>query len=147
MSDRTHDTPTTQSLDQVGDLPVLGADIVDLIFSHIPPGDSETATRMTEVCRLWYHVGHRHVWREFDSQLRGLVLNVKDQARREYLASLFRVVYLPPGDNSLATDQTTLQTLDLPRLESLHIHLSNLDGIRFDNIQALIGPSLRSFLR
>jgi hypothetical protein len=125
--------------------PLLPPEIVHEVFSHVPLNESRTATRMTEVCRLWYSVGREHVWREFDGQLRGLVLNVTDQARRYYFASLFRTIYIPPGDYILGNTNNRLQSLRFPRLESIHMHLSNLVGIRSENIEALIVPSLRSF--
>jgi hypothetical protein len=125
--------------------PLLSLDILHNILAQIPSPDTDTTTRMTEVCRHWWTVGHRYVWGQSFGQLRGLVLNVNDPARRAYFASLVKHVHVQPGDQILADSRTTLQQLEFPRLESVHLDLSNIEDMRAANIEALMVPSLRPF--
>ena len=100
---------------------------------------------MTEVSREWWHVGHRDVWREGSNQLSGLIHDVDDPARRNYFASLIKTIHFQPGDTILATEDTTLETLGFPQLEAIYMDVSNLPGIRTENLRALMVPSLRTF--
>lgn len=85
-------------------------------------------------------MGHRYVWREAFVQLSGLVHDVDDSARRDYFASLIKTIHFLPGDTILVGDKKTLGKLKFPRLESIHMDVSNLV-----DLEALLVPSLRSF--
>lgn len=164
MSDRTHDTQPDspgqpheadqssrhhqplQALSLAKDQALSNPDVMADVFSHFPPNlRAGTAARMTEVNRQWWHVGHRYLWREGFNQLSGLVLDVDDPARQEYLASLIKTIHFKKYDTILATDKTTLKTLKFPRLEAIHMSVSNLVGVKAKNLEALMVPSLRSF--
>lgn len=126
-----------QALNLTRDRVLLSPEIMANVFSHIPSSDSATAARMTEVNRQWWRVGHQYVWCEGFDHLSGLVLNVDDQERREYFASLIKTIHFQPGDTILSTEKTTLQSLKFPRLESIHMDVSNLAGLRPENLEAL----------
>lgn len=89
-------------------------------------------------------MGFPRLWRYAEGQLGGLVRNVSHPVRRQLYANSVRHIHILPDDMILADDRGILETLDFPRLESVHMYLSHLDDVRSANLDALIVPTLRS---
>jgi hypothetical protein len=143
LIDSAHSIPLHNHVSTAAEMhPLLLPEIVAEVFSHLVEGNLCSVAQSTEVCRLWWQSGHKHVWRRV--QLRDLYCYVKNIERRHYFASLVQEISFEAGDTILADHKLPLGLLNFSRLDTINMWCSNIVGVRFANIDSLFVPSLHS---